>query len=245
MVIKTIFDKLFWDLDLIENGKTITFINPYSYLLLRKYKALKEIDCIGVDGISLKAIFNLFLKNKIIRKSFDTTSLASLVYKSCIENKKTIYFIGSTEENIENFVITIRKQNPNLNIIGFRSGFFNSEEDRICSIKKIIQLSPNYVIIGMGTLIQEDYMLSLKTEGYKGVSFTCGGYFHQTTNNIEYYPKFFNKFNLRWLYRVIDEPYLFKRYLFKYPQSFFLLSNDFFEFYLDNRQKLKKKQKPY
>lgn len=228
--IKLIFNKLEWDIEKIPSKSTITFLNPYSYLLTRNSKLLENIDFIGIDGILLKTIFNFFLKNKIERRSFDATSLAPILYKHCINNKKSIYFIGSTSLNINTFSEIIKKNMPELNVIDFRNGYFSSLCERITVINDIINLNPDFVVVGMGTPYQENFILDLKKGGYEGIAFTCGGYFHQTSKAIDYYPWFFNKFNLRWVYRIIDEPKLIKRYIIYYPKALFYILLDLLEF---------------
>lgn len=50
--------------------------------------------------------------------------------------------------------------------------------------------------------------------GYQGISFTCGGFIHQTSKNeIDYYPAWGDKTNLRFVYRMWKEPHTRKRFL--------------------------------
>ena len=63
MTIRSIFNKLTWEIDELPSKATVTFLNPYSYLLTRNEEPLEKIDFIGVDGALLKNIFNLFLKD--------------------------------------------------------------------------------------------------------------------------------------------------------------------------------------
>jgi len=234
MEIKPLFKKLNWEIDSLPLKATITFLNPYSYLLIRKSEAIKEIDFIGIDGVLLKRIFNLFLENKIERRSFDATSLAPDLYHYCQNQNKSIFFIGSTDDNINAFLEVIRVSEPELDIKGFRNGYFNSNEEKRKTIEEIVKINPDFVIVGMGSPHQEKFILTLKRSNYKGISFTCGGYFHQTTKRVDYYPKFYNKYNLRWVYRIIDEPKLFKRYFAFYPKSMIYIFYDLIRFKLKN-----------
>ena len=210
--------------DLQECG-IYTFINPYSYMLLRKSKVLDQFDKIFVDGISLVKLLHVF-GIRTVRRSFDMTSLAPLVFETSISKNLTIYFLGSTQEDIENFIGTIRKTYPKLNIIGYRNGYFEDEEERTRTISDLLEKSPDVVIAGMGTPYQENFLIDLKKVGWNGKGFTCGGFIHQTAKEIDYYPSFFDKNNLRWFYRMIDEPKLIKRYFLQYPVSICLLLLD-------------------
>jgi N-acetylglucosaminyldiphosphoundecaprenol N-acetyl-beta-D-mannosaminyltransferase len=78
----------------------------------------------------------------------------------------------------------------------------------------------------MGTPLQEEFLLEVHLKSETIIGFTCGGFIHQTAKGINYYPKWINKFNLRWLFRIFDEPKLFERYFVKYPKSLILLFYD-------------------
>ncbi|MEC7527357.1 MAG: glycosyltransferase, partial [Bacteroidota bacterium] len=47
------------------------------------------------------------------------------------------------------------------------------------------------------------------------------GFLHQSFQNTDYYPNWVNKLNVRWLYRIYNEPKLIKRYTIDY--SWFLV----------------------
>jgi N-acetylglucosaminyldiphosphoundecaprenol N-acetyl-beta-D-mannosaminyltransferase len=221
MKLKSILHKLKWNLNELPKNSTITFLNPYSYLLVRNLNRIDNIDFIGIDGGLLKSGLNIFFKTNIKRISFDNTSLAPKVYKHCIEKNKTIYFIGTTDSNIKQFIKILKTNYAKLKIKGYRNGYFKNIAEREDALATIVKINPDYVVAGMGTPYQENFILDLKEKGFTGISFTCGGYFHQTIKGMDYYPKFYDRFNLRWLYRIIDEPKLFSRYFFKYPQAMF------------------------
>jgi N-acetylglucosaminyldiphosphoundecaprenol N-acetyl-beta-D-mannosaminyltransferase len=91
---------------------------------------------------------------------------------------------------------------------------------------EIVKLDPDFLVIGMGTPLQESFLSNIKSLGWGGVGFTCGGFIHQTASGLNYYPKWINKLNLRWLYRIWDEPRLLTRYLIQYPRFVVLFIYD-------------------
>lgn len=215
--------KMIWD-----SQSMVTFLNPYSYKLARKNTELfDQFDVIYVDGISLVMLLKLF-GIPCERYSFDMTSLAKDLFTICNNQNKKIFFIGSKQEEIEKSVKHFSEKYPNMNILGYRNGYFNHPSERTESIQEIIELNPDFVVAGMGTPYQEEFLFDLKKAGYKGLGFTCGGFLHQSSIGVNYYPAFFDKFNLRWLYRIWDEPKLLKRYVFEYPYSAVLFLYDYF-----------------
>ena len=168
---------------------------------------------------------------RVKRESFDMTSLAPVLFNKAIQQNKSIYFIGTEPDIIADTIKNIKNTYPKLNICGFRHGYF-SQDERDIVIKKIFQLAPDYVICGMGTPLQEYFLLDLKKEGWSGEGFTCGGFLHQTANRIIYYPEWINRFGLRAFYRMYDEPKLIKRYFIDYPKAVVFILYDLVRFRL-------------
>lgn len=210
-----------------SKGKVITFLNPYYLEKVKSYTKLYEkFDYICSDGFLPIFLNKLWGCAKSMRISFDMTSLAKDIFAQNPNNVfYSIYFIGSTQENIENFIAIIRNTYPNIDICGFHHGYINDFND---VGKKVMMSNADIILIGMGAPLQDKFAIYIKEQGFKGTVYTCGGFFHQTVKTINYYPHWINKLNLRALYRMIREPYVIKRVLKYYPlfvikYSFFLV----------------------
>lgn len=210
-----------------KTGLVSTFLNPYSYLMLRKKPELLEpFDSIRVDGAALVLLFRVF-GIKCIRSSFDSTSLAPQVFETARQRSTSIYCVGSRPSEISLATDRIRAAFPGLKIVGLRDGYFKSQTDISDTIDHIIQTKTELVIIGMGAGAQEIFIKKLIESGWSGQAYTCGGFFHQVAKrDIKYYPKIVNSLHLRWIYRIIDEPKLFKRYALLYPIAALLIVKD-------------------
>lgn len=209
-------------------GKLHTFLNPYSYLLARKNKDIfSNFSEIHFDGIVLCVVAKIFGIKKD-RTSFDMTSLAPLVMQDASEKGKSIYIIGSDPGLAIIAANNLTAIYSNLKIVGLRHGYFSSLEEREQVIHDISCLNPDIVIAGMGTPHQEKLLVDLTLTGWSGTGYTCGGFIHQTAKSgAKYYPLLFDKLNLRWLYRIYDEPKLLKRYVFEYPKFFYFFIADY------------------
>jgi len=195
-----------------SKGNKITFINPYSYHLVRKNTNLYEkFDGIFIDGFLMCVFIKLFYNKKISRRSFDMTTVAKDLFSNVEKNGKNIFLVGAKWEEIKSMVKNIYILYPNINIVGYRSGFFNSEDEYDNCINKILSLNPDYVIVGMGAILQEKFLVDLSDGGFLGTGFTCGGYIRQASAGLTYFPYWSNKYNLRWLYRLYKEKGVFKR----------------------------------
>lgn len=195
-----------------NSRQIITCINPYSYLIFRKKRDLyDQFDKIYVDGILLCIFIRLLWGKKIRRLSFDMVGIARDLFEYLDKSGNTLYLIGAKQKELEKTIRVFSKSYPNMKIIGYRNGYFTNKEEWNLSISKIIEIAPDYVIVGMGTPLQDQYALDLKRKGYKGIVFTCGGFLRQTSNGIKYYPDWVNKYNLRGFYRQFNENGIVKR----------------------------------
>lgn len=219
-----------------DSNCLITFINPFSYLKIRSISGdLVKFDKLGFDGISMCIIWKLLYKIDVERTSFDFTSFAKIVFDSLAETGKSIYIIGSRQDEIEKFIQKISNQYNRANILGYRNGYFDNSTDRLESLKMIASLNPDIVIAGLGTGRQEKFLIDLGKEGWGGCGFTCGGFIHQTAKSgVKYYPTYINKLHLRWMFRILNEPKLLKRYVFQYPLALVFIILDYFKFQSEN-----------
>lgn len=221
-----------------DTKKSVTFVNNFTYLQWRiNHVDISHIDKIYADGILFCLLLKLLTRKSVSRYSFDGTSAATDVFNFCSIHKKSIYLLGSTEDCNLQASINIKTAFPNLIIAGRRNGYLKKSGDAELIIQHIINCKADIVIIGMGAGLQETFQKQLSQHNdWQGGSYTCGGYIHQTASKINYYPNFINKMHLRWLYRIIDEPKLIKRYLILYPKSIFFIFLDYLEFIYQQHQ---------
>lgn len=197
-----------------EKSKVYTFLNPVSYLSALDNKDLfGRFDGIFADGSILVAAIKLVYGKTVTRRSFDMTSLAPELLEYAEKNGKSVYIVASRQEQVEKSVAIFRERYPKLDVAGYRNGYFLTDEEQVTEASHIVDVNPDFLIVGMGVLMQERFLLKVKNAGYNGIGFTCGGFIHQTAKDeIEYYPAWVDKLNLRFMYRIIKEKHTRKRY---------------------------------
>lgn len=215
----------------LSQGKVFSYVNPLVYLRLRKdRKLINGIDHFFLDGIVLVKIFSWCGIAKYKRISPDMTSLFCSLFTWGVEEEFSFYFVGSTPRSIESAIKNIKSKYKELNIVGYRSGFFENDEERISFLNRLQDLEPRYVIVGMGTPQQEVISAEIAHVSNKSTVITCGGFIHQTSESLTYYPAIIDRMNARWIYRIYREPKLVKRYLILYPISIILFSIDYLKY---------------
>ena len=216
LVSKIISTESFSVNQIFENkGKAYTYLNPVSYLTALDNKELfGKMDGIFADGGLLVKAIKLVYGKQVTRRSFDMTSMAPELFDYVAKHGKTIYIVASKREQVEKAVEIFHERYPKVKFAGYRNGYFASESEMDVEAKYIAKLNPDFLIVGMGALMQEKFLLKVKNAGYLGIGFTCGGFIHQTSRNaIDYYPAWVDKTNLRFVYRMWKEPHTRKRYV--------------------------------
>lgn len=214
--------------ELLKNGKGIyTFLNPVSYLDALKHRELfAAFDGIFADGgLLVKAVKGTYGAT-IMRRSFDMTSLAPIVFSYAAKTGKSIAIVATKQEMVEKAVVNLNNSFKGLNISYYRNGYFKSEEEKDEEAKKIVLNHPDILIVGMGIVLQEHFLLKVRDAGFQGLGFTCGGFIHQTAQEkADYYPDWVDKHGLRFFYRMYKEPHTRSRYAkaaFVFPIKFLL-----------------------
>lgn len=212
--------------EILKGGKGIyTFLNPVSYLDALKHKDLfSSYDGIFADGGLLVKAIKMTYGPSVKRRSFDMTSLAPIVFSYAAKTGKSVAIVATRQEMVEKAVANLEKSFKGLNICYYRNGYFKSEHEMDEETKKIVTLHPDFLIVGMGIIKQEQFLLKVRDAGYQGIGFTCGGFIHQTAQDkADYYPEWVDKHGLRFVYRMYKEPHTRKRYAkaaFVFPVRF-------------------------
>lgn len=198
----------------------VTFINPFSYYLVRDNLNCADIDFFFADGASLVCLHNLFCSNMIDRVSFDFSSIASEVFSFAKNNGLNVTVVGSCDEEMLLFEKFVANNYPGLKLKYCRNGFFNSEaeiDDYLMSISGDVDI----IISGMGALLQESFIIKARSLTKASHLFTCGGFITQTAVRGDYYHPIVKKLGLRWLQRAFESSHVRKRLIWDYPRFAF------------------------
>ena len=212
---------------IFENkGNIYTFLNPVSYLTaLDNQQLFGQFDGIFADGALLVRAIRKMYGIQVTRRSFDMTSMTPQLFAYAVSHRKTIYIVASTQSQEEKAVELLEQRYPGVVFAGHRNGYFASEEDMDQEAKYICEVNPDFLIVGMGTLVQEKFLLKVKNAGFRGIGFSCGAFIRQIAKTgIDYYPAWVDRMNLRFVYRIWKEPHTRKRYVkagILFPLRFF------------------------
>lgn len=123
--------------------------------------------------------------------------------------KKSLYLLGAKEEVLEMFVSRIKREYPDIQLVGYQNGYI---KDKDAAFEEIVKLQPDAVLVALGIPAQELLIAKHYERFTKGIFIGVGGSFDVLSGMKKRAPKIFIKLNLEWLYRIVCEPKRFKRF---------------------------------
>lgn len=123
---------------------------------------------------------------------------------------KSFYLVGGKDEVVKKTVSQLQQEFFGINIVNFRNGYINTDEEKQVLIADIAQKKPDIVFVAMGSPKQELLMEEIQQHHsalYQGL----GGSFDVYTGNVERAPKWWVDNKMEWTYRLIKQPSRIKR----------------------------------
>ena len=122
----------------------------------------------------------------------------------------SLFLLGGKPGVAQKAADKIKAMFPGVNIAGTHHGYFKNEgEYNILNI--INDKSPDILLVAMGFPKQEKFMIKNKNKLKFRVAIGVGGSFDVLSGDVSRAPVFMQRAGLEWLYRLITQPWRFKR----------------------------------
>lgn len=191
------------DLDLKAN-KFIVTPNPEIVLSARKdnnfSKIINNADYVIPDGIGIiKGAKSLGTPLHERITGFDT-----LQYLITAANRKQakVFLLGAKPEVIQASADKIKKDYPQIDLVGYHDGYFK-DESKI--VEEIADKKPNIVLVALGSPKQELFINKYRDQA-DAIWIGVGGSFDVFSGTKKRAPQIVQKLNLEWFYRLVKEP---------------------------------------
>lgn len=123
-----------------------------------------------------------------------------------------VYLLGASNEVIQAAADKIRKNYPGIKLVGVRDGYFKDEQDAEV-IQAILDAAPDLLFVGRAAANQEPWIGKYKAQLGVPVMMGVGGSFDVLSGKLKRAPVVFQKLRLEWFYRLLQEPWRYKRML--------------------------------
>jgi N-acetylglucosaminyldiphosphoundecaprenol N-acetyl-beta-D-mannosaminyltransferase len=195
----------------------LSFVNPAAWAISRRdadyVSLLRRCDLVLPDGIGVAWALRRLHDPLTQRMSFDASSLYLPLFAELDRRRASVFVTGAGPGVAERAIRRMTAEFPNVDYRGCCDGYQDREELR----RVIREAAPDVVLCGMGVPHQERFLLSLRDAGFSGVMISCGGFVDQLAQAERYYPAWIDRLELRWAWRIYQEPRrLWRRYLIDY-----------------------------
>lgn len=196
-------------------GLHLMGVNADKINMLNENERLKTIvngcGIINADGASV-VLASKYLKKPLPERVAGIDLMLDLVQLASREHYK-VFLLGAKQEIVEKTKAVLLENNPGLEIVGIRNGYFK-EENWGEVAEEIRKSGAQLVFVGITSPLKEYIVEDFQKEQHLNCVFMgVGGSFDVISGSIPRAPIWMQKCNLEWLFRVMQEPKrLFKRY---------------------------------
>ncbi|WP_286172000.1 WecB/TagA/CpsF family glycosyltransferase [Gracilibacillus phocaeensis] len=198
-----------------EQGKKsfIVTANPEIVMLARENKAygkaIHKADYMIADGSGV------VLASKMQKEPLEERIPGFEVMTDLIDyaagHQLSCYFLGASKDVNDRMIDKLKELHPELRIAGHHHGFFDLEDQEI--VADVIQSKADFVFVALGVPRQEFWITKYLSSFDKGMFIGIGGSFDIIAGEVKRAPDIWIKLNLEWLYRLIKQPFRWKRIL--------------------------------
>jgi len=151
----------------------------------------------------------------------DKTGRGSRVYgptflRECVLNAPrplTHYFLGGSDDCLDKLRVSLLEKNPDIEVAGSHHGYFGID-DEAAIVDEINRLSPDFIWVGLGTPLQQQWISRNAESIDRGVICAVGFAFDVNAGTKRDAPLWMQRCGLGWMFRLCAEPRrLWKRYL--------------------------------
>ena len=196
-----------------DRMRTIFTPNPEMVMMAQKddelKRALLSADLLIPDGIGI-VIASGFYGNKFTERVAGFDLMTQLILWG-VQRGWTFYLLGGKPGISDKAKFNLEKVYPNIRIVGNHHGYFEDKEEEV--IAHINLCNPNILLVGMGAPYQERWIFRNRWKLKANLAMGIGGSLDILAGKAKRAPKIFINLGLEWFYRLIKEPWRFKRML--------------------------------
>lgn len=174
------------------------------------YKRMVESsDYIVPDGAGIILASRYF--KKYIPERIPGYELMIDILAYADSQRLSCYFLGAKEQVNDAVVEKVSRSYPNLKISGHHHGYFSLDDPEIANLVK--SANPDIILVALGSPRQEEWITNHIDLFEKGLFMGVGGSFDVLSGQVKRAPEKWIKLNLEWLYRLLKQPYRWRRIL--------------------------------
>ena len=164
------------------------------------------------------------LRGGPLRERVTGVALAERLCELLAKRGESVYFFGAAGDTAEAAAIGLKIRYPLLQIAGHRNGYFASDQSSAIAAA-VRESGATLLLVALGSPKQEEWIAKHLADTGCAVAIGVGGAFDVFSGRVRRAPPFWQASGLEWLYRLIKEPYRWRRQL-ALPHFVFLAARE-------------------
>ncbi len=173
-------------------------------------RALRSARFCVPDGIGV--VWAAKMKGCPVAERIPGIELMEDILEMASRDGLKVYFLGTRPENMEAAVSSIKQRFPDLRIAGYHHGYFTPDEDKLV-VGAVAASEADILFAGMGAERELKWLYKYLPALDVPLAMGVGGSFDVFGGVVSRAPKWMIKLNLEWLYRLLKEPWRWRRQL--------------------------------
>jgi N-acetylglucosaminyldiphosphoundecaprenol N-acetyl-beta-D-mannosaminyltransferase len=180
---------------------------------------LNESAIVFCDGFGVK--WGARILGHPIAHRYTPPDWLPLLCETCIQYNFSLFFLGARPGVAEKAASQLKKQYPDVRIVGTYHGYFvkalDNQENKAV-VEQINAVAPDVLVVGFGMPLQERWVLENWQHLDAYVAIPVGAAFDYIAGEVYRVPSWMTDHGFEWLGRLIVEPRrLWKRYIIGNP----------------------------
>ncbi|MFZ5969474.1 MAG: WecB/TagA/CpsF family glycosyltransferase [Bacillota bacterium] len=201
-------------IEFVNNDRCSMIVTPNTEIVMEAQtdeellQILMEADLVIPDGIGL--IYASKILNRGLTERVTGIDLMARILNYCNEEKRRVYFLGGKPGVAEKACENIKGKYPQISIVGVRDGYFKPHEEAEI-IEEINHHMPDVLFVALGAPKQEKWIYGHRNDLKVKAAMGVGGSVDVWAGTVKRAPDVYQKFGLEWFYRLMKEPWRYKR----------------------------------
>ena len=198
---------------------TIVTPNPEFVMLAKRdaefKKILNQADLSLPDGVGLRFAVAALSEDRLEHRHTGADTLIVLAELCALEHKRLV-LLGGSPHKTERAASSLKERFPGLDVVTFDPGIIDEYHVRLseATLAGVERLSPQVIAVALGQGKQERVMVSLKEKiPAVRILIGIGGAADYVSMAVKRAPSSWQKLGFEWLWRLIQEPWRWKRIL--------------------------------
>lgn len=178
-------------------------------------RTLNEASCVLADGIGVR--LGARLNGVRIHENLCGTDFIPQLLSMKSKRKFRYYMLGATHDSVGDAAREAAAAFPNWRQVGFHHGYLSPAASPHV-VETINAARPDLLLVGMGSPLQERWLVDNQPRLHVPVCATVGGLFDFWSGRRTRAPLLMRKWSLEWLHILLTEPHKWRRYVVGAPR---------------------------